>query len=175
MHFLDVVEGSDLNSLPGRKNTIDLGDKVMVVKVVLVGDEGDDASSLSFIDHLCSWWKSTSQLGVGKTSFLRRYHKDEFSVVYRATIGLDFCSPIIDLQGQQVKLQLWDTAGRPRYRSHTTNVPYRVASGVILMYDTTSRASFESVQGRWMHEIMGNIDEPNIMLCASCPLTYGLS
>lgn len=54
-----------------------------------------------------------------------------FSGVHDLTIGVDFGSKIIELEGEKVKLQIWDTAGQESFRSivsiphgyfHTDNI-----------------------------------------------------
>jgi len=44
--------------------------------------------------------------------------------------------------GKRCKLTLWDTAGQERFRTLTSSY-YRGAHGVILVYDVSSRASFD--------------------------------
>ena len=51
--------------------------------------------------------------GVGKSCLLLQFVDRRFSAVHDLTIGVDFGSRIIDLDGERVKLQIWDTAGRP--------------------------------------------------------------
>ena len=53
--------------------------------------------------------------GVGKTSIARRFVDDAFANNYIHTIGIDFLEKIIECQGQEIKLQIWDTAGQDRY------------------------------------------------------------
>jgi GTPase SAR1 family protein len=42
---------------------------------------------------------------------MNRYTKDEFSLGNQPTVGVDFVSKSIQMEGKTVRLQLWDTAG----------------------------------------------------------------
>ena len=58
--------------------------------------------------------------GTGKSCLLNRYTKDEFVGDYKVTIGsiqlktgVEFASKILDVgDNNQVKIQIWDTAGQ---------------------------------------------------------------
>jgi len=90
---------------------------------------------------------------VGKSSLLLRFSdkqwlpEDEAS----ATIGVDFRVHRMEVQGRKVKLSIWDTAGQERFRTITASY-YRGAQGVILVYDVSSRESFEALP-RWLEEL----------------------
>lgn len=50
-------------------------------------------------------------LGVGKTSIIKRYVHQTYSTDYRATIGVDFALKVLNWDSETVRLQLWDIAG----------------------------------------------------------------
>lgn len=50
-------------------------------------------------------------LGVGKTSIIKRYVHQTYSTNYRATIGVDFALKVLNWDSETVRLQLWDIAG----------------------------------------------------------------
>eukprot|EP01064_Diplonema_japonicum_P024115 TRINITY_DN345_c3_g1_i1.p1 TRINITY_DN345_c3_g1~~TRINITY_DN345_c3_g1_i1.p1 ORF type:complete len:214 (+),score=36.78 TRINITY_DN345_c3_g1_i1:64-705(+) len=99
--------------------------------------------------------------GVGKTSLLSSYITGGGGCCteYIATIGIDFKVDMIEARGKKVKLQLWDTAGQERFR--TIGVAYyRGANCVFLVYDVTSRESFDHIVS-WVGEIRRNA-QPNV-------------
>lgn len=89
--------------------------------------------------------------GIGKSSILQKYVKDDFSESYVSTIGVDFAVKTIDLNGKIIKLQVWDTAGQERFRTITHSY-YRGAHGIIVVFDLTNIESFHNISN-WLHEI----------------------
>lgn len=49
--------------------------------------------------------------GVGKSSILLRFTDDQFNESYITTIGVDFRFKTLQIDGKNIKLQIWDTAG----------------------------------------------------------------
>ena len=47
--------------------------------------------------------------GVGKSCFLLQFTDKRFQHVHDMTIGVEFGSRTIDLDGKSIKLQIWDT------------------------------------------------------------------
>uniref|UniRef100_A0A3B5LHJ5 Uncharacterized protein n=1 Tax=Xiphophorus couchianus TaxID=32473 RepID=A0A3B5LHJ5_9TELE len=47
--------------------------------------------------------------GVGKSSLLLRFADNTFSGLYITTIGVDFKIRTVEINGEKVKLQIWDT------------------------------------------------------------------
>ncbi len=70
------------------------------------------------------------------------------------TIGVEFGSRTISIDQDQIKLQIWDTAGQESFRSITRSY-YRDAAGALLVYDITRRESFNHL-GRWLEEARVN-------------------
>lgn len=90
---------------------------------------------------------------VGKTSVLLRFVDDMYSPEFQTTIGVDFKIANLNINNKVIKLQLWDTAGQDRFRNIVASY-YRGAQGIMLMYDITNPASFQSVT-RWHEEAQG--------------------
>ncbi|XP_015793684.1 ras-related protein Rab-18-B [Tetranychus urticae] len=88
---------------------------------------------------------------VGKSSLLLRFTDDTFHNEVPATIGIDFKSAYLDVDGVNVKLAIWDTAGSERFRSLTPSF-YRGAHGAILVYDVTKRETFMKLES-WFNEL----------------------
>ncbi|XP_041364030.1 ras-related protein Rab-37-like isoform X2 [Gigantopelta aegis] len=90
--------------------------------------------------------------GVGKTCLLVRFKDGTFlSGSFISTVGIDFRNKVVDVEGTKVKLQIWDTAGQERFRS-ITRAYYRDANALLLLYDVTSKASFDNIRA-WLAEI----------------------
>ncbi|KAF1380821.1 hypothetical protein PFLUV_G00167980 [Perca fluviatilis] len=84
-------------------------------------------------------------LGVGKTSIIKRYVHQVFSQHYRATIGVDFALKVLQWDHRTVvRLQLWDIAGQERY-GNMTRVYYREAVGALVVFDMTRLSTFQAV------------------------------
>lgn len=74
--------------------------------------------------------------------------------MHDVTIGVEFGSKTIDLDGKNIKLQIWDTAGQENFRSITRSY-YRSAIGSLLVYDITRRDTFDHLKG-WLDEVKTN-------------------
>lgn len=94
--------------------------------------------------------------GVGKSNLLSRFTRNEFSLESKSTIGVEFATRSIQVDGKTIKAQIWDTAGQERYRA-ITNAYYRGAVGALLVYDITKTSSFENV-ARWLKELRDHAD-----------------
>jgi Ras-related protein Rab-11A len=95
--------------------------------------------------------------GVGKTNLITRYLKNDFKPETKATIGVEFNDKKYEYKNKKIKIQIWDTAGQERYRS-LTSMYYKGAKGAILVYDITSKNSFENID-KWLIEMKKTADE----------------
>lgn len=93
--------------------------------------------------------------GVGKTNIITRYAKNEFRLNLKATIGVEFCTKLIEINEDIIKIQLWDTAGQERFRSLTSTY-YKGSHGILVVYDITNCDSFSHVS-KWIQEIYNNV------------------
>ncbi|KAL5511707.1 hypothetical protein ACEPAH_4925 [Sanghuangporus vaninii] len=98
---------------------------------------------------------------VGKSSLLVRLTDQRFLANPDPTLGVEFGSKLIYIpeDDKTVKLQCWDTAGTESFRSITRSY-YRGAAGCLLVYDVTSRTSFENVR-TWLDDVREHAD-PNL-------------
>ncbi|XP_069012369.1 ras-related protein Rab-37-like isoform X1 [Embiotoca jacksoni] len=104
-------------------------DEEMVHKTILVGDSG-----------------------VGKTSLLVQFDQGKFiPASFSATVGIGFTNKEVTFDNMKIKLQIWDTAGQERFRS-VTHAYYRDAHALLLLYDITSKSSFDNIRA-WLTEI----------------------
>ncbi|KAM6355215.1 ras-related protein Rab-32 isoform 1-T1 [Podargus strigoides] len=100
------------------------------------------------------------ELGVGKTSIIKRYVHQLFSQHYRATIGVDFALKVINWDSKTlVRLQLWDIAGQERF-GNMTRVYYKEAVGAFVVFDVTRGSTFEAVS-KWKHDLDSKVLLPN--------------
>lgn len=99
--------------------------------------------------------------GVGKSNILSRFTRNEFCLESKSTIGVEFATRSLNVDGKVIKAQIWDTAGQERYRA-ITSAYYRGAVGALLVYDVTRHATFENVE-RWLKELRDHTD-PNIVV-----------
>ncbi|KAK8582751.1 hypothetical protein V6N13_069520 [Hibiscus sabdariffa] len=97
----------------------------------------------------------------GKSNLLSRFTRNEFCLESKSTIGVEFATRTLQVEGRTVKAQIWDTAGQERYRA-ITSAYYRGALGALLVYDVTKPTTFENVS-RWLKELRDHADS-NIMI-----------
>ena len=94
---------------------------------------------------------------VGKSNILLKYLKNEFDQNSKATVGVEFGSKNVLINGKKVKIQIWDTAGQERYRS-ITSAYYKGAKGAFIVYDITRKNTFDNID-KWISDLKLNGDQ----------------
>ena len=91
----------------------------------------------------------------GKTSIISRYISNTFSSVLTSTPGASFNTNSVQIENQNIKFEICDTAGQEKYRA-LAKVFYKNSPAIILVYDITSRVTFEELKRYWIPEVKEN-------------------
>ena len=102
--------------------------------------------------------------GVGKTTIISRIMGNPYNEIYEPSIGVDFMSKTIKYHGQNIKLQMWDTAGQEKYKGLIPSY-VRNSSVVFVVYDISVKASFDNIP-KWINFIK-TIENTTLVLCAN--------
>lgn len=77
---------------------------------------------------------------------------NKFVEEHKATIGADFLTKEVEIDDYLVTLQIWDTAGQERFQA-LGNAFYRGSDACVLVYDISSRESFEALDN-WKNNFL---------------------
>ncbi|CAD7969720.1 unnamed protein product [Amoebophrya sp. A120] len=101
---------------------------------------------------------------VGKSCLVVRFAKEEFYENQEPTIGAAFMTQTVELEKPKalVKFEIWDTAGQERYRS-LAPMYYRGAAAAVIVYDVTSRESFDGARS-WVQELQGMAAQESLVI-----------
>jgi DnaJ homolog subfamily C member 27 len=112
---------------------------------------------------------SVGSAGSGKSCLIKRYCEERFVPKYIATIGVDYgVKPIKFDHIGEFRVNFWDLSGHPDF-FEVRNEFYKDTQGCLLVYDVTSRESFEQCES-WLAEAKkygANPNEIPIALCAN--------
>ena len=115
-------------------------------------------------------------LSTGKTSIIKRYVHDIFSMRCKATVGVDFALKTLVMEDGQmvVRLQLWDIGGQERFQN-TTRPYYKEAVGAFVVFDVTRGEALDGA-AKWKQDIDTKVklpdgkDIPVVLLGNKCDL-----
>lgn len=98
---------------------------------------------------------------VGKTSLIRQYAKGKFSEARNITLGIDITTQQFSIDGEDVRLAIWDIEGQAGNRPNF----YIGAQAAALVYDGTEPTSLEALM-EWHKRVRRYAsDTPIIMVC----------
>ncbi len=101
--------------------------------------------------------------GVGKTSLIRRYVFDSFSDDYIMSFGTKVTKKVIELEGVDLTLMIWDILGQQAQKSlHAAY--YNGANGALVVGDVTREATLKHMP-EWVEDFRRVVgDRPIIPL-----------
>jgi small GTP-binding protein len=119
-------------------------------------------------------------VSVGKTSITNRLQYSQFEEEYQPTVGAGYVAHRANYRGQDVELQIWDTAGMERYRS-LGPIYYRDALAAIVVYAQDDQQSASAltkwldafratVKGEAYVAIVGNKDDLEEKIVSAEPI-----
>lgn len=83
--------------------------------------------------------------GVGKTSLFNQFIFNKFDDKYLTTIGVKVNKKIVDIEGRQLSILLWDIAGE--VAQDKVPVTYFLgASGVIYVFDLSRPSTYKNIK-----------------------------
>ena len=91
----------------------------------------------------------------GKTALIHRFTDNFFDEKSMSTLATDFV--IVEKKFKykkdeaKVKVKVWDSPGQERFESFVVNA-LKNTQGILLVYDTTARKSFEDLQ-MWINKV----------------------
>jgi Ras-related protein Rab-2A len=98
---------------------------------------------------------------VGKSCLLLNFTDKRFRADHDVTIGVEFGSRSVVVDGKNIKIQIWDTAGQESFRS-ITRAYYRGATGALLVYDVSRRATFNHLT-QWLEDVRKHVDGKTVI------------
>ena len=81
---------------------------------------------------------------VGKSKILLKYTNNEYNENFVITIGAEFGAKTINIDGQEIRIQIWDTAGMENFKSITRSY-YKNSICALIVYDISNKDSFKNV------------------------------
>ena len=102
--------------------------------------------------------------GVGKTSIISQFTKGIFNPDLMSTKGATFSTKKKEFKESNkiLSFEIWDTAGQEKYRS-LAKMFFKDAAVALIVYDVTSKKSFEEIKAYWMDLVKENGPKKVIM------------
>ncbi|MFW9820036.1 MAG: Rab family GTPase [Candidatus Thorarchaeota archaeon] len=89
---------------------------------------------------------------VGKSSLIRRFIEDKFTLAYKFTIGVDFSTKIIEYDSdKKARVTIWDIGGQDRFKILRRNF-YIGTHGALVVFDLTRAQTFSKMKD-WVSDM----------------------
>jgi len=89
-------------------------------------------------------------IGVGKTSIIKRYINNDYYNITCSTIGVDFFIKTIEKDNKIYKMHIWDAAGNEKFTPLLYSY-YKESALAVLVYDMTDTESFIEIEN-WINK-----------------------
>ena len=99
--------------------------------------------------------------GVGKSCLTTQAVRNNFEEFYTATVGFEFLTFNMRINGNVLKLQIWDTCGQEVYKSLISNF-YRNSSLALILYSIDNLDSFRHAE-TWLNDLKQQAN-PNVKI-----------
>ena len=104
--------------------------------------------------------------GVGKTCIINQFIYNKFDTETMSSLTAQFALKIIEFpDNKRITFHIWDTAGQEKYRG-LAGIFYKDADAVILVYDVTSKTSFDELKNYWYGQIQ-KIENKNVVIAVA--------
>lgn len=102
---------------------------------------------------------------VGKSKFIARFLEDEYNSFRSSTKALDLYQKEMDVDGEKVTVDIYDTAGQEKYESLHASY-YFQAHACIMLFDVTRKATYTNLK-KWHGEVKKYCEDIPIVLVAN--------
>lgn len=99
---------------------------------------------------------------VGKTSIIDQFIDSKFGDTKPSIGALHKLKSIKLSNGEEVQLDIWDTAGQEKFKS-IVPMYYKGSKGIIIVFDITSNDSLDGAK-RWIGDIEASYNSATLML-----------
>ena len=93
------------------------------------------------------------EAGVGKTCIISQFISGVFDPDTISSLSAQFITKTLEFKDlkKSIKFEIWDTAGQERFRS-LAKIFYKDAKVICLVYDITTKKSFEELKNFWYEQ-----------------------
>lgn len=99
---------------------------------------------------------------VGKTCLSRKLLTEDFEENYDVTIGANFFTGNLKVNGSSLKIVLWDLSGQERFEE--VRAPFYLGTqAALLVFDITCRGSFFDIK-HWLRELQNKAPESSFII-----------
>ena len=118
-----------------------------------MGENNEDEDEFKII--------TLGEMAVGKTSIIKRYVYEDFSLNELSTMGVENSFKEIEVNGKKIKFNLIDTSGQEKFKAIAANY-FRYADIVLFVFDWSNKKTFENMK-EWINYFNENNDGKNII------------